>query len=64
MSHVRVSPYLETRARTEEAAMKVFVAGASGALGRRLVPLLVERGHVVVNLMIPSLEAVEAAPRT
>jgi nucleoside-diphosphate-sugar epimerase len=29
--------------------MVVFVAGASGAIGRRLVPLLVERGHTVVG---------------
>ena len=28
--------------------MKVFVAGASGAIGRRLVPRLVESGHEVV----------------
>jgi nucleoside-diphosphate-sugar epimerase len=28
--------------------MKVFVAGATGAVGRRLVPLLVDRGHEVV----------------
>jgi putative NADH-flavin reductase len=28
--------------------MKVFVAGATGALGRQLVPRLVERGHDVV----------------
>lgn len=27
--------------------MRVFVAGGTGALGRRLVPLLVERGHEV-----------------
>src|SRR5919199_1801567 len=27
--------------------MKIFVAGASGAIGRRLVPLLVSRGHEV-----------------
>jgi nucleoside-diphosphate-sugar epimerase len=27
--------------------MKIFVAGASGAIGRRLVPLLVSRGHDV-----------------
>jgi nucleoside-diphosphate-sugar epimerase len=27
--------------------MKVFVAGASGALGRRLVPVLVKAGHEV-----------------
>jgi nucleoside-diphosphate-sugar epimerase len=29
--------------------MRVFVAGASGALGTRLVPQLVERGHEVVG---------------
>jgi nucleoside-diphosphate-sugar epimerase len=28
--------------------MRVFVAGASGAVGRRLVPKLIERGHEVV----------------
>ena len=30
--------------------MKVFVAGATGALGRQLVPLLVARGHGVVGM--------------
>jgi nucleoside-diphosphate-sugar epimerase len=30
--------------------MKVFVAGATGALGRKLVPQLVERGHEVVGM--------------
>jgi 2-alkyl-3-oxoalkanoate reductase len=30
--------------------MKVFVAGASGVIGRRLVPMLVERGHAVVAM--------------
>jgi 2-alkyl-3-oxoalkanoate reductase len=30
--------------------MKVFVAGASGAIGRSLVPQLVERGHDVVGM--------------
>src|SRR4051794_1051920 len=29
--------------------MKIFVAGASGALGRQLVPLLAEAGHEVVG---------------
>lgn len=30
--------------------MKIFVAGASGAIGRRLVPLLVAAGHEVVAM--------------
>jgi nucleoside-diphosphate-sugar epimerase len=29
--------------------MRVFLAGASGAIGRRLVPLLVQAGHVVTG---------------
>ena len=29
--------------------MKVFVAGATGAIGTRLVPQLVDRGHEVVG---------------
>jgi nucleoside-diphosphate-sugar epimerase len=29
--------------------MRVLVVGASGAIGRRLVPQLVKRGHVVVG---------------
>jgi len=29
--------------------MRVFVAGASGAIGTRLVPLLIERGHEVIG---------------
>jgi nucleoside-diphosphate-sugar epimerase len=31
-------------------AMKVFVAGATGAIGRHLVPQLVERGHEVTGM--------------
>ena len=30
--------------------MRVFVAGATGVLGRELVPLLVARGHEVVGM--------------
>ena len=30
--------------------MRIFVAGATGTLGRRLVPLLVERGHQVTGM--------------
>jgi nucleoside-diphosphate-sugar epimerase len=29
--------------------MKIFVAGATGAIGRRLVPLLVSNGHTVIG---------------
>src|SRR5688500_230029 len=31
-------------------AMKVFVAGATGALGKQLVPMLVAQGHDVVGM--------------
>jgi 2-alkyl-3-oxoalkanoate reductase len=34
----------------KEAVMKVFVAGASGALGRQLVPMLVAHGHEVTGM--------------
>src|SRR5215207_2613871 len=34
---------------TTGAVMKVFLAGATGAIGRRLVPQLVARGHAVVG---------------
>src|SRR3981081_4102049 len=30
--------------------MKIFVAGATGAIGRRLLPMLVSAGHSVVGL--------------
>jgi len=30
--------------------MRIFIAGATGALGRRLVPMLVERGHEVTGM--------------
>jgi nucleoside-diphosphate-sugar epimerase len=33
----------------KEATMRIFVAGASGAIGSRLVPQLVERGHDVIG---------------
>jgi nucleoside-diphosphate-sugar epimerase len=45
--------------------MRVFVAGASGAIGRRLVPQLISRGHEVVATTrsaekLPALRAVGA----
>ncbi len=47
--------------------MKVFVAGASGVLGVRLVPLLVEAGHEVVGMTrtptkVDGLAALGATP--
>src|SRR4051794_38945898 len=35
---------------TEGGAMKVFVAGATGAMGKRLVPQLIDSGYEVVAL--------------
>jgi nucleoside-diphosphate-sugar epimerase len=35
---------------TKGDVMKIFVAGATGALGKRLVPMLVEGGHEVTGL--------------
>lgn len=40
--------------------MKVFLAGASGAIGRPLVRQLVERGHDVVGMTRSNAEAIEA----
>jgi len=31
--------------------MKVFVAGASGAVGRRMIPQLLAAGHAVVAIL-------------
>jgi nucleoside-diphosphate-sugar epimerase len=39
--------------------MRIFLAGASGVIGRRLVPLLVEAGHEVAG-MTRSQDAVDA----
>src|SRR4029450_14153549 len=36
--------------RREEPTMRIFVAGATGALGRRLLPLLIDRGHQVTAM--------------
>jgi nucleoside-diphosphate-sugar epimerase len=33
----------------QENTMRVFVAGASGAIGTRLVPQLIDRGHAVIG---------------
>jgi 2-alkyl-3-oxoalkanoate reductase len=47
--------------------MKVFVAGATGVIGRRLVPMLVERGHEVTAMTrspekADEIRAMRAAP--
>ena len=47
--------------------MRIFVAGATGAVGKRLVPLLVSRGHEVVGTTrspgkLDSLKAAGAEP--
>jgi nucleoside-diphosphate-sugar epimerase len=47
--------------------MKIYVAGATGAVGRQLVPLLVERGHEVIASTFkprrrPALAALGAKP--
>jgi nucleoside-diphosphate-sugar epimerase len=46
---VQVRPVVEPSGKREENTMKVFVAGASGAIGTRLVPQLIERGHEVIG---------------
>ncbi len=48
--------------------MKVFIAGATGALGRRVVPILAARGHAIVGLSRrdendAALKAMGAEPR-
>jgi nucleoside-diphosphate-sugar epimerase len=47
--------------------MRIFVAGATGAMGKRLAPLLVANGHKVVGttrsaLRLRELEALGAKP--
>src|SRR4051812_15247594 len=40
--------------------MRIFVAGATGALGRRLVPLLVSQGHEVTGMTRANAELVRS----
>lgn len=47
--------------------VRIFLAGASGVIGRRLIPLLVEAGHVVGGMTrsidrAPALRALGAVP--
>src|SRR5205809_2076353 len=49
MSQRSGRPRLRARTERKEQAMKIFVAGASGALGKQMVPLLGEAGHEVVG---------------
>jgi nucleoside-diphosphate-sugar epimerase len=43
--------------------MKVFLAGAAGAIGRRLVPLLIEAGHAVIGTTRSGEKACELKAR-
>jgi nucleoside-diphosphate-sugar epimerase len=49
--------------KTQEVEMRVFVAGASGAIGKRLVPRLVDAGHSVTGMTRSpdKAQAIEAA---
>src|SRR5437763_12191391 len=49
MSQTSGRPRLRARNGRKERAMKIFVAGASGTLGKQLVPLLVNAGHEVAG---------------
>src|SRR5947207_10612571 len=49
MSQTSGRPRLRARTERKEQAMKIFVAGASGVLGRQLVPLLADAGHEVIG---------------
>jgi nucleoside-diphosphate-sugar epimerase len=42
-------PHQQTRPADEERAMRVLVVGASGAIGTRLIPQLIDRGHEVTG---------------
>jgi nucleoside-diphosphate-sugar epimerase len=47
--------------------MRIFVAGATGVIGRRIVPLLVARGHAVAGMTrsaenVAALQALGAEP--
>jgi nucleoside-diphosphate-sugar epimerase len=45
------------RDKNKEDIMKVFVVGASGAIGSRLVPQLIQRGHEVIGTCRSSYKA-------
>src|SRR5262249_50245752 len=50
-----------------EGGMRIFLAGATGVVGRRILPLLIEVGHQVTALTrkpdrVPALRALGAEP--
>src|SRR3954449_9186212 len=62
----RVSEYHDSTVR-KGPAMRIFVAGATGVIGRRLVPMLVASGHSVTAMTrsaakAPAIEAMGAEP--
>jgi nucleoside-diphosphate-sugar epimerase len=48
-------------ARPHNKAMRIFVAGATGVIGRRLIPLLLRDGHVVTGTTRSSARAASIA---
>src|ERR1700681_4885257 len=67
MSQLRVVPGLRGKHHAEGTIMRIFVTGATGALGRHLVPGLVAAGHEVTATTrtpgkVAQLRAAGAAP--
>src|SRR3954467_5370134 len=57
--HVRFTCLVSIDEATKGNVMKVFLAGASGALGKRLIPQLLDHGHSVVGTTRSESKAVQ-----